>query len=260
MNTNRILGVFTRYFHDFYKGYHFIADLFFWPFVDIILWGMTSVWLQTQQSNSNVPQILMTALIFWQIIRRGSLDISASLLQEFWNRNLMNLFSSPLKISEWSLGIILLGLVKLFITVAFGGGLVYLLYSLNVFTIGWAFLPFTISLVMFGWTIGFLASSIIVYYGHQMEAFAWIAAFIFAPFSAIFYPVSVLPNWAQIISWMIPTTYIFEGMRAILSTGSFPAYFFWMSLLLNFVYLFISLTIFKFMFEKSREKGLARFL
>lgn len=258
MNFRRIQGIFLRYFYDLYKGYHFLTDLFYWPFVDIILWGLTSIWIQNQHPHSLVPIILMTALIFWQIARRGSMDISSSLLLEFWNRNLVNLFSTPLRISEWVVGVILLGLIKLLITIGFGAIVVYLLYSLNVFTVGWAFLPFAISLVIFGWAIGFLAASAIIYFGRQMEAFAWMIAFVFAPFSAVFYPVDVLPLWAQIISWTIPTTYIFEGMRAILNTGSFPTHLFWISLFLNIVYLFLALFLFQTMFEKSRAKGLVR--
>ena len=91
-----------------------------------------------------------------------------------------------------------------------------------------------------------------------MEAFAWMIAFIFAPFSAVFYPVDILPAWAQRISWCLPTTYIFEGMRTILSSGTFPAWYFLLSIVLNLVYLFLAYTLFQFMFEKSRAKGLAR--
>jgi ABC-2 type transport system permease protein len=258
MSLSRIRAVFFRYFHALYKGSHVLADLFYWPLVDILLWGLTAAWLQTQQGASNLSLILMTALIFWQITWRGSVDVSLNLLQEFWSRNLVNLFSTPLKISEWSLGIILLCLCKLVITIAFGAGVVYLLYSLNVFCLGWLFLPFAASLLIFGWTIGFLASCVIIYWGQQMEAFAWMIAYVFAPFSAVFYPVAILPEWAQRISWCLPTTYIFEGMRQILSSSSFPFYYFWISLFLNIFYLSGTLFLFKFVFEKSRTKGLSR--
>jgi len=259
MNLQRVLGVFFRYFYVMRSGLHHLSDLFYWPFVDILLWGLTSLWVQSQESQaSNLPLILMTGLIFWQVCWRGSVDISISLLQEFWQRNLVNFFSTPLKFSEWITGIILLSLCKLVITVAFGAVVVYLLYALNVFTVGWAFLPFAVSLLIFGWTIGFIASSAIVYWGHKVEMFAWMIGALFAPFSAVFYPVSILPAWAQIISWSLPTTYIFEGMRSILHNGAFPVQFFWISISLNIIFLAASIALFKFMFEKSRDKGLSR--
>ncbi len=258
MSFSRIKGVFFRYFYALLRGVQGLADLFYWPLVDILLWGLTAIWMQKQQPTSNIPLILMTGLIFWQITWRGSVDITVNLLQEFWTRNLSNIFSTPLKISEWSLGIILLCLFKLLITVAFGALTVYLLYALNVFTVGWYFLPFTALLLIFGWTIGFLAASFIILYGHQVEALAWMIAFVFAPFSAVFYPVNILPEWAQIIAWSLPTTYIFEGMREILSKGIFPTSYFLISSILSLLYLSLAFAFFIKMFKKSLEKGLSR--
>lgn len=258
LSLSRIRGVFFRYYYAMLKGPQQLSDLFYWPLIDILLWGLTSRWISEINLEANVPLILMTGLIFWQVTWRGSVDISVSLLQEFWHRNLINLFATPLRIAEWSLGVILLCLCKLCITISFGALAVYLLYSLKVFTIGWAFLPFAAMLLVFGWVLGFLAASLIVYWGHRVEAVAWMVGYVFAPFSAVFYPVSILPQWAQVISWSLPTTYIFEGMRMILRNEAFSFHYFWMSLGLNIVYLSLALYLFYFAFRKSRLKGLAR--
>jgi ABC-2 type transport system permease protein len=258
MNWSRVKGVFFRYYYNLKKGLHQLSDLFYWPLVDILLWGLTSIWIQKQNNIPNLPLLLMTGLIFWQIAWRGSIDISVNLLQEFWHRNLVNLFSTPLKISEWICGVLLLCLCKLIVTIAFGSIIVYLLYSLNIFTLGWAFLPFAALLLMFGWTLGFIAAGIIIYWGHQVEMLAWMIAFIFAPFSAVFYPIETLPLWAQTMSWSLPTPYVFEGMRQILNNGPFPTSYLLTSFVLSLLYLGLSICFFIWMFEKSRIKGLAR--
>jgi ABC-2 type transport system permease protein len=258
MNWKRTIAVFYRYFYVLVKGPQQLSDLFYWPLIDIFIWGLTSIWIQSQNIGLNLPLFVMTGLIFWQIAWRGSVDISVSLLQEFWHRNLINLFSTPLKISEWIGGMILLCLCKLMITISFGALAVYILYSLNVFTIGWAFLPFAASLLLFGWTLGFISASLIIYWGMQLEALAWMIGFLFAPFSAVFYPVDALPEWARTIAWCLPTTYIFEGMRSILARGGFPIGYFFTSISLNIFYLILSLTLFHWMFKKSVAKGLAR--
>lgn len=258
MNRQRVLGVFFRYFYVLKKGPQQLSDLFYWPLIDILLWGLTSIWIQKHNPVSNLPLILLTGLIFWQVTWRGSVDISVSLLQEFWSRNLVNLFSTPLKIDEWMGGVLLLSFCKLALTVTFGALTVYLLYALNVFAIGWAFLPFAAALLIFGWILGVLAASIIIYWGHQVEAFAWMIGFLFAPFSSVFYPVEILPAWAQTIAWCLPTTYIFEGMRILLNEGDFPTAYFGMSLGLDLFYLVLALGLFKKMFNKTLKKGLAR--
>ena len=87
---------------------------------------------------------------------------------------------------------------------------------------------------------------------------AWMTAYFFAPFSAVYYPVSVLPKWGQMIAHALPTTYIFEGMREVLYQHTFSWPMFLKSIALNLIYLLLSMGFFKYMFEKSRAKGLAR--
>lgn len=259
MNSmRRIWAVFMRYFYFFAKLDH-ICDLFYWPALDIILWGITSLWIQGNETA--IPHIalgILTALVFWQLVWRGNYEVTVNLLQEFWNRNLVNFFSTPLKLWEWMVAIMLVGLVKIAIGLLFGALLVWVFYTLNIFSLGWAFLPFCASLTLSGWFIGFMAAGIMVYWGQRVQMLAWMTAYIFAPFSAVYYPVSALPGWAQAIAHALPMTYVFEGMRDILYHGVFSMPLFLMSIGLNFVYLTLSMLFFKYMFEKSREKGLAR--
>ena len=255
---NRCWAVFLRYFYLFTKLDQ-IADLLYWPAIDIVLWGVTTVWIQHNAGTPNIALIVMTGLIFWQIVWRGNYEISVNLLQEFWNRNLVNLFSTPLRIREWIGGVLLLCLCKIGIALAFGVVAVYLLYSLNIFTLGWAFLPFALSLMISGWVIGFFAASVVIYYGQRLQMLAWMTAYLFAPFSAVFYPVTALPPWGQKIAWSLPTTHIFEGMRDILQKGDFSWSALGYSLGLNLLYLACGIAVFMWAFEKSRAKGLARF-
>lgn len=258
MSWQRIWAVFLRYFYFFAKLDH-LADLFFWPMLDIFLWGMTSVWIQNNDpSMPTIALAILAGLVFWQIIWRSNYEVSVNLLQEFWNRNMVNLFSTPLKLKEWICALMLIGICKIFVTLFFGALVVWLLYSLNIFTLGWALLPFCASLLLSGWFIGFLSASVMVYFGQRVQMLAWMTAYIFMPFSAVFYPLSALPEWAQKIGKGLPMTYVFEGMRKVLQTGIFSWSDFGMSILLNFIYLIGTMCLFWAMFEKSRAKGLAR--
>lgn len=258
MNPKRIYAAFLRYFYYFTK-LDYLADLFYWPAIDILLWGMTSIWIQ--KTDTNIPDValaILTGLVFWQVIWRGNYEITVNLLQEFWNRNLVNLFSTPLKLSEWMAATMLTGILKIFINVLFSSLLVYLLYALNVFTVGWYFLPYMVSLTLSGWILGYLSGGIMIYFGQRLQILAWMTPYIFAPFSAVFYPVSALPIWAQKIAYCLPTTYIFEGMRMILNEGVFSVRMLMTSYMLNVIFLALTMLFFKHMYEKSREKGLAR--
>jgi ABC-2 type transport system permease protein len=258
MSFRRIWSVFLRYFYTFFKLDQ-MSELFYWPAIDIVIWGMTTLWIQ--QQGGGVPHIalaVLTAIVFWDIVWRGNYEVSLNMLLEFYNRNLVNLFSTPLKIGEWICGVMMVGLFKISVSLAFGSVLVYILYALNVYTIGWLFLPYALCLVLSGWVIGFMTCGLIVYYGQRFQALAWISAYFFTPFSAVYYPVYALPEWGQAIAWCLPTTYIFEGMRQVLYTNSFSMSLFGTAVALSLLYLFFAILFFWWMFEKSREKGLAR--
>ncbi len=258
MSFGRIRAIFLRYFYYFGKFDH-LSEIFYWPTIDIFLWGMMSVWVQGESGpNSDVALLILTGLVFWQVIWRGSYEITMNMLQEFWNRNLVNLFSTPLKLSEWMAATMLTSFAKILITLSFSSGLVWLLYSLNIFKLGFAIIPFIAMLTVSGWMIGYLSAGIIVYFGQRYQMLAWMMPFVFAPFSAVFYPLSALPSWGQFIAKGLPMTYIFQGMRHALETGIFSMEMFWMSAALNGLFLIFTMTFFKVMFERSRNKGLAR--
>jgi len=258
MSFNRIWAICLRYLY-FFAQFETLAELLFWPLIDVLLWGLTGVWVQ--KGSDSVPELalaILTALVFWQILWRTSYEITVNLLREYWERNLVNLFSTPLKVSEWMSAVLITGLGKTLFNIGFSSLIIFLFYKLNVFTIQWAFLPYAALLCVAGWSIGFVTAGILALYGQRMQMLAWMTPFAVAPFSAIFYPLATLPAWAQKIALCLPTTYIFEGMRSVLFEGTFSMYSIWMSLILNAIYLVASILFFKMMFEKSRTKGLAR--
>lgn len=259
MNVHRITAVIIRHMYAYKRNFDRLTDSFYWPLMDILIWGLTSVWVQKSQTDvSNIVLILLTALVFWQIVWRGNYEISVNLLEEFWNQNLVNMFSTPLKLSEWIVAVMTLAVIKMSFTVAFCFIAVWLLYATNILTFGWYLIPFIISLLISGWIMGFLGSSVIIYYGQKVQTIAWTMGFLFAPFSAVYYPLDQLPTWVQKISLWLPTTYIFEGMRTVIFTGRLDPMMLVKSFALNTIYLSGALFLFSIMFEKSRKKGLGR--
>ncbi len=259
MNFNRVLAVIVRHFYTFKHNLNRLSDSFYWPAMDIILWGLTSQYIQKAGGEvSNLILVLLSGLVFWQIIWRGQYEISVNLLDELWNRNLVNLFSTPLTVNEWIMALILLGVIKMIGAIGFSILLVWLLYSVNLFTFGWLLIPFFISLLIVGWWAGLIVGGLLLRFGQRIETIAWSGVFLLAPFSAIYYPVSSLPSWAQKIAQIIPSSYIFEGMREVVQKGQISYINLTASFLLNLIYIALAYFFFKWCFKKSKEKGLAR--
>ncbi|MCX7958986.1 MAG: ABC transporter permease, partial [Deltaproteobacteria bacterium] len=88
------------------------------------------------------------------------------------------------------------------------------------------------------------------------EVLAWGIAFLFQPVSAVFYPVSVLPEWLRAVASFIPASYVFEGMREVIFSVKFDANKLFFALGLNALYLISALLFFFLMFRTVRERGL----
>lgn len=259
MNYHRIWGLVMRHLYNFRHNLDRLFDGFYWPAIDIIIWGLTFQYVEkTDVEISNVLLLMLSGLIFWQVVWRGQYEMTVNFLEEIWNKNLVNLFSSPLTVNEWMSGLVILSILKMLVTIGFSIMLAWILYSINIFSFGLLIIPFVVLLLMMGWWVGLFVAGLLSYLGQNLQIFAWAGVFILFPFSAIYYPVSTLPFWAQIIAKMLPSSYIFEGMREVVLSGNFNYGNLIVSLTLNIFYLILSILFFKFMFRKSKEKGLAR--
>jgi ABC-2 type transport system permease protein len=259
MNLNRVLAVITRHLYNFKHNLERLSENFYWPALDIILWGLTSRYFQvTDQKISNLVLVVLSGLILWQVIWRSQYEISVNLLEELWSHNLVNLFASPLTVNEWLAAVLLLGIANMLLGLGFAILLTWFLYTINVLVLGWWILPFLISLLMTGWWTGLIVSGLIIRFGHQIQSLAWTGVALLVPFSAVYYPVSSLPLWAQKISRVIPSSYVFESMRGFLTNQQILLPQLGISFLLNFIYLFLSIVFFKYCFRKSQQLGFSR--
>ncbi len=254
---SRIRAIFFRYLYEL-PSFDMMSGLFFWPIIDLLLWGLAMVWLQRQEHNPQLPQLILTALVLFQVFLRGAVDLAYFMLLECWGRNLIMIFATPLRLFEWLIATLLLTLIKLLILLTVSSSAAYLLSGVNVFAVGTPFIFYTLSLLTSGWALGMVIASIILLMGQKISMLAWLAPGFFSPLSAVFYPVSSLPEWVQLISWSLPMTYIFESMRQQLTNRTFFLTDLTHNLLLNTLYFAAAAAIFKIAFERSRARGLNR--
>jgi ABC-2 type transport system permease protein len=257
MVATRIYVIIKKILLSTTRDFARISDMFFWPFVDITIWGFTGSWIQdSQHGNPALPLMLLCAIVVWQATWRASIDVTVSLFDELTSRNLLNLFVSPLQLGEWAVAVMTLGLLKTCIMVPYSAFIVWFIYGINIFSGGWGLFVCLALLIMSGWFIGFLAACCLLLWGQKMQTIMWMSSWIFLPFSGVFYSISVLPAWAQTISHGLPMTYIFESIRMYIVHGSLPMNYMVLGAGLNLLYLACALVLFKFSFECAKGNGL----
>jgi len=257
MRFHRIWALFLRHIYLYPRSFSRLMELFYWPFLDLVVWGFISLYLnQFGRDLPNFVAFLLGALILWDILFRSQQGISVSFLEDIWARNLLNLFVSPLKPGEYILALMLFSCAKILMAGTIMALMAWLLYSFNFFLLGLSLVGFILGLVMMGWSIGLLTLSLILRFGQQAEILAWGLAFLFQPVSAVFYPLSVLPGWMQKIAHFVPSSYVFEGMRQVVLNSQVS----WSNLascfILDSLYLGLSFLLYHQIFKAVRRKGL----
>ena len=217
MSISRIYAVFVRQIFLYKSNPTRIVSTFLWIIIDVILWGFITKYLASLGKDTfSFVNVVLGAIILWGFMTRIEHGLMMAFLEDIWSRNFINYFASPLKIGEY-----LAGLVTTSITTGICGFLVMLLiaglcFGYNIFKLGLFLLPFLLILFIFGMAMGIFVSALIFRLGPAAEWIGWPIPIVLSLFSGVFYPISNLPKFLQAFSKVIPASYVFESMRAIL--------------------------------------------
>ena len=129
------------------------------------------------------------------------------------------------------------------------------LFGVSLLKMGPPLLLLFLSLYLFGTTLGLLVTSGLLRFGPAFENTAWSSLFLLAPLGCVYYPLSILPEWLQILAKGLPLVYIFEEARSILVNNIVNYKNIATALMLNLFYFVGSIVIFYLAFAGARKKG-----
>lgn len=256
-SPRRISALILRYAYLLMGSWARVLELAYWPSVQIVLWGFISKHFAGQTSwAENAAGALLAAVLLWDILFRGQLGYTISFLEELWSRNLGQLFVSPLRPYEMVISLTAISLIRTLIGVLPAAFIAIPLYGFSIFDLGLPLIAFFANLMITGWALGLFVTALLLRVGLGAESVAWMALFLIAPVSAIYYPVDVLPAWLQWVAWSMPPAYVFEGMRSILFDGIFRVDLLVGAVALNVGYLILGGLTFMLSFRLARSQGI----
>src|SRR5438552_3490467 len=252
----RIWAMLLRYLYILRSSWPRTLELLYWPTLQMLIWGFMSQFLRgTSSYIAQAFGVLLGAVMLWDLLFRSQLGLSISFLEEMWARNLGQLFVTPLRPYEWLLSLLAMSVIRVTIGVVPAALLAIPLYNYSIFAMGLPLVAFVAVLAPMGWGLGLAICGGILRHGMGAESLAWTVIFAIAPLSCVYYPVTTLPGWLQPVCWALPTTYVFEGMRAVLFEAAFRTDFFLEAVALDVVYIAIGAAIFFIAFRDARHRG-----
>lgn len=257
MKIHRINAVIVRHLYESRRNFDRVTDLIWWPVLDIIMWGFFTIYLTHGKGlQPNFVSFMLAAAILWTTFYSFQRDLAVGFIDELWSRNLINLFSTPLTVSEYMVGLIVVNLLKVMVGLIAASAVAWAAYSFDIFPWLPQFVPYLANLLFFALALGIAITGLIFRYTTKIQTLAWSFAGLLMPVSCIFYPISSLPKWLQAVAWAMPTAHSFEGMRDVLAGKGFSPMHFWWGLGLNVVYFALAIAFFGWIFEKARNRGL----
>jgi ABC-2 type transport system permease protein len=256
-SLRRIGAMVRRYLYLLRGSWPRIAELAYWPTMQMILWGFITQFFA--QNSSYVAQafgVLLSGVLLWDVLFRGQIGVSLCFLEEMWSRNLGHLFVSPLKPVELACALSFMGLIRTLIGLVPATLLAIVFYGYSVYDIGLPLIAFFFHLIAFGWALGLALAGMVLRWGLGAESLAWIAVFALAPISGVYYPISTLPGWLQPLAWAMPSAHVFEGMRSVLIDGVVRWDLMLTATLLDVFYLVAGVGVFLYCFRQARHRGL----
>jgi ABC-2 type transport system permease protein len=245
-----------RYWYLLRSSWPRLLDLVYWPTVQMVTWGFLQFYIgQNAGFFARAGGTFIGAVLLWDILFRGQLGFSISFLEEMWSRNLANLMISPLKPIEFVIALMIMSVVRLAIGLIPVTLLAIAFFGFNLFGLGFALAAFFVNLMLTSWAVGIFVSGLVLRNGLGAENMAWTIMFIFLPLTCVYYPVAVLPPWLQHVAWLLPPTYVFEGMRALMIGHVFRLDLMLQALALNAVFFTAGVVAFLALLKSARVSG-----
>ncbi len=223
MNFRRTAAVVLRQVYLIRGSFARVLPLFAWVAIDIVLWGFISRYLNTVATPGyNFIPALLGAVLLWDFFTRVMQGVTMAFFEDVWSRNFMNMFASPLLISEYLGGLVLSSIATSSVGLAVMLVLAITVFGLSFAPYGILILPFLVVLFLFGIALGIFGCGLVLRLGPAAEWFVWPIPAVLSPFAGVFYPVATLPGWMQTVAVALPPSYVFEGMRAVIAGHEFP--------------------------------------
>ena len=255
-SPRRVFAMVLRHWYLLSSSWPRILDLIYWPAVQMLMWGFLQMYLsQNSGFFAQAAGTFIGAVMLWDILFRGQLGFSISFLEEMYARNMGNLMMSPLRPVEFVAALMIMSVIRLAIGMVPVSLLAIAFFDFNLWGLGLALAVFFMNLLLTSWAVGILVAGILLRHGLGAENMAWTFMFLLLPVTCVYYPVSVLPSWLQVFAWMLPPTYVFEGMRALLIEKVFRADLMTQAFALNAVLFAAGVIGFLVLLKNARREG-----
>ncbi len=231
-----------------------LFEVAFWPLISFLSVGFLSDFVELSPAMKG---FILIGVVAMNTIQVCQLDMAYVLLYDIWSKSLKHSFVAPIGIRHVLLGSMIIGIIRggiVFFVLALLGQIVFH-YNIIVPDI-FATTFFLSGLFLNAVIIGILVSILVLLVGYKAEVAAWSVVSIMFLICGIYYPISVLPYWAQAMAKALPLTYFLEYYRSFYGFEPFCSSALLKGCLLLFVYLILEVYLMYSALLRAKKNGM----
>lgn len=218
MSITRTLAIVLRQAYLIRGSFSRMFPLFAWVAIDMVLWGFITRYLNSVSSSGfDFVPALLGAVLLWDFLVRVMQGVTMAFFEDVWSRNFLNIFATPLTVPDYLGGLVLSSVATSSVGLAIMLALATTIFGLSFLAYGIMIVPYLMILFLCGIALGIAGSAAVLRMGPSAEWFIWPLPALISPFAGVFYPIATLPKWMQVVSTLLPPSYVFEGMRAVVT-------------------------------------------
>ncbi len=229
-------------------------QLFYFPITSVIIWGFFALYSQAFAAQAGL--IILAVNIFWSFSLQSQSGINNMMNEDVWSGSIKQILTTGISDIEYIFSRIILSIISSFAIL-----LVLLLMSIYWFNLsviatqpGLTIL-LAISSLISSISLAIIIAALFIYLGREYVFLAWTALQLFVLLSAPFYPVDIFPEPIKTISYAMPYTGAFSGVRELVTTSSVSNGILINSFVVPIIYLIVSIPLLKLSFRKAKKTG-----
>src|SRR5271154_2114219 len=143
VSLRRTCAIVLRQFYLMQGSPARVLPIFAWVAIDMLTWGFITRYLNSVSgSGFNFVPSLLGAVLLWDFFARVMQGVTTAFFEDVWSRNFLNIFATPLSISEYVGGLVLSSIATSAVGLAVMLVLSTSVFGLSFFAYGFLLLPF----------------------------------------------------------------------------------------------------------------------
>lgn len=217
----RLKGLYIHYLYSMRRNPARIIEILIWPGFEVFLFGLlaSSSTSQSPQTMTIVITIL-TGIVYWNCTARIIQESVAQCIDDFTSRNIQNLLIAPISLWQLLLASSAASLTKIVLSLLVLALVLGVVFPAFFSTLGFPALLWAMQLEFFGVALSLFAISAVFLFGERASFSGWMLSTIIQLVSLVFYERTALPQPLYAVSFLVPSSYVFESIREY-SPGAF---------------------------------------